>query len=707
MAARRDAGNPKDRDVDAELIDEELGETQDDYEAGHAAIRRRSGWQGTSGRSKRVRLAVALRFLELRREQRRLVADEVEARSRISEADLYSQAVEDVTRSPLSEETERYFDDWAPTSTVNGCPVGALESIVHRAVLMLPGIHWLYAYLCRPTGKRGYRGAKKCVAATFLAMAFSRGRAEVWSTRLSFVGAALRCWAWEYPEDDVRPVQSRQNFYAPLHEMLARSDVGVVQQLMVEHYLKVARQVARLDGQGNPVYRHPRAGVALIADGSFEEADVPQEPSPTEEIRLILVGTGRENVHFITYGSDGRFTRKASGYRLVVLVDLATGLPVIADLVPNNQYEPKVVLTLLERLFALAPDFPPVKYLIGDRLYGHPKEFLRELIFSMGIQPVFPWRRSYVDQEFRGTPHCDCQAAGIKDTCERRRRLIPMAVISWADRYWDQARRLDSVAAADAWDERSSEERANAERPRVMQRVQPCSEAERKVRLRYKCPRCGSARTSVSGAVWEDPGVVTYLPHAGTTGRAALRSALLLRRNSVESVFAALARLGLGAKGIERPAWARDVEMRWLVLTGTLFLTARRLVFENGLYDYAVQEADWLGLLEPLTLLRPDSGLDPDRLWQARAQRTEVLLSSTGACVADFPETWPGGTTATRRLASLLGWRSREQPTVRALPAIGEVQGDDVEVAAVPRPPRAWALANPGVIYTVPFGSTR
>jgi hypothetical protein len=691
--------------VESELYDQRLAEEEEDYEAGHAPTPNPL-WQGTSARAKRVELATYQRFLELRREA---IRDELE----FDETELRQQALAEVTANPLSEEAERQFVEWTPTSVAEACPKGALESVVQRAVLILPHALWYFGYLARQTRLgQGYDAARKCVAATFLVMAFSRGRPDVWQSRLSFVGDALRCWAWEYPEDDVRPVPSRQNFYPALHTMLEHANVPVVQELMVRSYMRLINQTRGVDRRGRPVPRHPKAGLALVADGSFVEEHFPQfKPPEGQEGRIIVVGTGRDKVAYVTYADNGRFRKKVMGRRLVVLMCLATGLPVIAELASARDYEPEVVLRLLRRLFELAPDFPPVKYLLGDRLYGHSKQFCRDLVFSAGIHPVFPYRADYPDRWGKCVPHCDCQAGPEEDAKteaeqeRRKERLIPMEVYGLGGRFWTQEKRMASLEAA-------ARAQPGPNGTRVVPRWQEGNAEERRVRLEYRCPSCRRKTKGRAGAMWDDPRVVTFLPHKGTTGRAALRTGLLLRRNAVESLFAALQRLGLAGRGLERPGWCReDDELELLTLSGLLFLTLRRYAFESGLYDYALRESALLGLLDPLTLLRPSPQTAPDALWAARARRMEVLLTSEGAAVPDdeLASIDEAGLLdreqVARRLAQLLGLTGGRPAVRRLLPAIGDPDGNDVEIAALPKPPPMWSVANRGQIWALPFGS--
>jgi hypothetical protein len=81
----------------------------------------------------------------------------------------------------------------------------------------------------------------------------------------------------------------------------------------------------------------------------------------------------------------------------------------------------------------------------------------------------------------------------------------------------------------------------------------------------------------------------------------------------------------LGHQGIRgnRPRWAKDREMEWLLLTALAYTTARRLVFENGYYERAYEEAVELGFLDDATLDDPTPGPNADALAAARAARAQ------------------------------------------------------------------------------------
>jgi hypothetical protein len=72
--------------------------------------------------------------------------------------------------------------------------------------------------------------------------------------------------------------------------------------------------------------------------------------------------------------------------------------------VSGDADEPKVVLQLLQRLFELWPECP-AEFLVGDRLFGHSKGFLRSVIFNYGLWPITPWRADYPTD---AVPTCRC-----------------------------------------------------------------------------------------------------------------------------------------------------------------------------------------------------------------------------------------------------------------------------------------------------------
>lgn len=143
------------------------------------------------------------------------------------------------------------------------------------------------------------------------------------------------------------------------------------------------------------------------------------------------------------------------------------------------------------------------------------------------------------------------------------------------------------------------------------------------LRYEFVCPdgMCPNRTTRP----WTDPRIHTVLPHTGEGYQASLRRVLLRQRNIVESHYAALQRLGLQGRGVERPAWANDVEVHWMLALGATFLTARRLVFESGLYDEVLSECQGLRLLDDAGRRCPAPGPTVRELAAATTTRNRRL----------------------------------------------------------------------------------
>lgn len=75
----------------------------------------------------------------------------------------------------------------------------------------------------------------------------------------------------------------------------------------------------------------------------------------------------------------------------------------------------------------------------------------------------------------------------------------------------------------------------------------------------------------------------------------------------------------------EHPAWANDVEVNWMLALGSMYLTARRLVFENGLFDRVRDEAAALNLLTDCTEDHPAPGPSAEEVVAVREARRREL----------------------------------------------------------------------------------
>jgi hypothetical protein len=105
---------------------------------------------------------------------------------------------------------------------------------------------------------------------------------------------------------------------------------------------------------------------------------------------------------------------------------------------------------LLQRLFELWPECP-AEFLVGDRLFGHSKGFLRTVIFAYWMWPITPWRADYPTD---AVPRCRCG-----------RDERPMEFGRLKDKFWGPHKRVARTATAAT-----------------------CSRAPTKLRVEYVCP---------------------------------------------------------------------------------------------------------------------------------------------------------------------------------------------------------------------------
>ena len=96
----------------------------------------------------------------------------------------------------------------------------------------------------------------------------------------------------------------------------------------------------------------------MILDGSRITGPISQvTPLSAEHLRL-LSGTELTGVDYSVYDYGGQYD-SVLGWRLVLLVDRDSGLPVIWAIVPASVHESRVLLDLLlPQLFELWPDCP-------------------------------------------------------------------------------------------------------------------------------------------------------------------------------------------------------------------------------------------------------------------------------------------------------------------------------------------------------------
>lgn len=628
------------------------------YEAGHAPGRRRRS-VGITKRRMRVRVRAREIFLEKRRDWLNASEKQREARDSASaigadlppepepfvEQAVLAEAAAEALQVPMTPRELTMYYEYAPgllyaeavqdVHAATGRPVS--RKVVWAAVNRHPLVRFLRGYLARRTNVSGPRAARKLLSCAMLLMSFGRGRPCLQDAALDFEGDPLLAWAFEYPHDDVGcpPMPPGGGFWGSFKTMVefAHNDIPIAIQL--EAWMELA-QAKGIDENGNEVRLYPRAGEVLVIDYSFVEADVEQHGTKDDDDVLdrLYNGPKRLLVRFVRYA----FRKKNRGYKAGTLLDLDTMASPRTKLGFGAVNESKDMLEMVQRLLEMETNFPAIVYIVGDRLFQHDTDAAKALLWRFGIIPVFPARADDPDAKdelpqwsklerrwdagedrppwllYRGVPHCT-------------RCHVPMRLEGWADKFWSQQARIDSIQRRKEGTLKHGE--------RWYRRDEWVGRAERRARLRFICDGCfklQNGRTLYTNVAHvrpdDDPRVFRVLPYCGpapeSLGRESepvvRRKVLLGRRNGIESYYAALQRLGVAGKGGERPKWAdSDETMAWHIELAVAYLTLRKLVLVNGAYEFALGQAQRLGLLKPLTRRNPGTLLRPEAIEQAEA----------------------------------------------------------------------------------------
>lgn len=509
---------------------------------------------------------------EARRQEREITDAEAQAEA--------EGALDELYENPHAEAILDQLDETEPTSS-SPRPCDQREEAEIAAVRWLGPIRWLVERLMTRMGSRGPSPCLGMVAAVFLQMAFSRVRPTISPTHEKLkAGHTILSWAHDYPKRGPGYSRLCEALEEMLHHHSARDQIHV--------NLELIRRLAEFKTDRGRLC-HPDVGRVGVVDGMLIPADVQQRGTKGDRrLKTLLHGPGRQNVETVVYTNNGNITKSCTGYKLMLIADMSTTLPLVWSMIPANGNERDEALRLLRILFELWPECP-MDALVGDSLYDHSVDFARKLVFDWGVQPVFPTGREYSEglphQATKGIPVCACgEEMAFKDTD-------------------------GNVFTA--------KKRADLGIPRGV--TAPRTDG----RLRWKCKngRC----QNVSTRPMDDPRLYTYYHRGGSHKLAHRRSALLIRRNAVESIFASLKHLAVGGTAVDRPRWADDVEMDWLVSTAIVFQTARRLIHETGLYEKAFGEVDQLGLLETPSLDVPAPGPESAVLRRIRDSRESEL----------------------------------------------------------------------------------
>ena len=346
-----------------------------------------------------------------------------------------------------------------------------------------------------------------------------------------------------------------------MKKMLERHQPGV----LLDANLRVLRRIAERhvdEGGFTDVGRY------LVIDATEIRAQVEQTvPVNAEHQDMIVKGTG---ARFAFHGARNRKKKSWVGWKLLVIGDMVTGLPVIWKLLPGSDREFPHVPALLDELFRRAPWIDP-EYLVGDSEYDSSTRLAFDLEARYGIHPVFPLRATLGANwdwaSSRGVPQCAKHGAMKRVQAED---FQTAAVAIRNPRDFDEAKKAN------------------------------------KARIRWECADCKKDGIRLTAATYlkHNARLYTFLPRGGDHRLYATRLALMRRRNMIEGIFSTLKRRGIGDRDHHKARWAtREIHMHWLIGMALLGMTLRREVHETDLYDRCAQEAWDLELtkLQPVT----------------------------------------------------------------------------------------------------------
>ncbi len=381
---------------------------------------------------------------------------------------------------------------------------------------------------------------------------------------------ALRGYAYNYVT-----VKAKSEAYEQWHKACHRRGPDAVLHVNLSLIKKLARL---LDDPSDK--KRPRVGQRLVVDGTQQQADV-RQVFPYGERHANFLNRDYEGLGWVLHQrGDGSELKRNHGYNIVVISDLATGLPLVWHVMPAGGDEREATILMLEMLFRLWPECP-AECILGDSLYDHSIQFTRELEFIWNLHPLFAAHGSRSDSVSKfaatnGVPPCPHSDTGFMH-------------LKKAENFFNGLKGVEDGSAR-------GEEPPN-----------------RRAYNRWVCPhgKCKPENVYFD----KDPRRNSYYPQEGDHGRYFLRKAAMPYRNSAESLFAEVKALNLFGPLTNRVRHAKTHrEVMTAVGLAFMGLTAKRYAHEIGLYDDVKERAKSVGLLTPPTIDRPSPGPDHQQL---------------------------------------------------------------------------------------------
>lgn len=336
------------------------------------------------------------------------------------------------------------------------------------------------------------------------------------------------------------------NLYITFSRMLWRARDS--SDVLIDENLKMVKELAK---------GRDKFGMHLTIDGTMVPAALSQAPAGSN---TAVEEAHRRNKEV---GLMVRSKKVARGWYCVVIVDCASGIPLIWKFFPGQEMKLDHVTDLLADLKRRWKECP-VDSIVGDGEYAASADLAFNLEFAHGIHPIFP-----INKEL--TRHSEwSHNEGVPEHCGQ------LMTLNRPKEFATQHLRDD-------------------------EELEPGDFTENfQARMEWYCPVCQTSEEKHTEATYvkQDPQYHTFYPRAGKSLKAIKRRALELKRNWSECVFSQLKRRGKALQGSGKAFWMDEKhEAEWHVGGALMAITMSRYIHETGLYEEVFDEMDDKGLL--------------------------------------------------------------------------------------------------------------
>lgn len=500
---------------------------------------------------------------------REALAERLMREEGMEEADARETAAKELQVAARLPQFERIYKEHA--QAVRAPKREKIEDFIEQgAVLRQPVVRGLLDYLTQRHGTRRGPAKAAMASASLIEQSFGFGQPLINQShnRLTRDHGAL--WAYDHADG-----LTEKGLYTALQKQI--DDPHVDPAICMAVNVELLRQISELkDEQGE--LRFPSVGKSLMVDGTAIQSDHEQKWPENGQLNLgpehARVGVGFYGGKKRERQENGETIREAGaskfwiGYKLVIIADMSTQVPMVWKLIPAEGDERKAALELLESLYRLWPDCP-AEYIVGDSFYFHSIDFSKRVVFNYGLRPAFHTRANVSNHLPYMPEHPEWPGEWGVPRCKGCSKLM----------------RLHEIGGCVTLESRRKARLKPGE-------MAPTAGA----RLRFRCNDCGGTSSS---KISEDPRIYTALPIAGDSEARVRREVLLIRRNGIESLNATIKWRGKGNRDQRRGRKATDRRMDWHFGLHLMYLTGRRLIHLNGGYERALAEATACGVHAP------------------------------------------------------------------------------------------------------------